>query len=100
MSRTKAPRVGTIHNGLYCIIRPDGGVTLFRDRSAAIRYLRREALERGRQTQERRREAAYLRIRQQEESRAAVRRLDGVWELMGYPLNPPGSTRDGGTPDG
>lgn len=86
MSRTRTPRVGTIHNGLYCIIRPDGGVTMFQDREAAYRYLRREALERGRQTQERRREAAYLRIREREEARTAAMRLDGVWELMGTPL--------------
>lgn len=97
MPRTSAPRVGTIHEGLHCIIRPDGGVTMFRDREAAYRYLRREALERGRATQERRRQAAYLRIREHEESRLEARRLDAVWELIELPERPPGPSRAGGT---
>jgi hypothetical protein len=99
--KTRTPRVGEIHPGLYCVIRPDGRVTLFLNRPAAIRHLRLEALEKGRQTRERRREAAYLRIRRREETLMAAERWDGVWELVGLPLpdkHPPGPTRTGGMP--
>lgn len=98
MPRTRTPRVGEIHPGLFCVIRPDGRVILFRSRPAAIRHLRLEALERGRLTQERRREAAYLRIRRREEALMASARFDGIWELIELPERPPGSTRTGGTP--
>lgn len=99
MPRTGAPRVGQINSSLYCVIRRDGGVFLFLTREAALRHLRLEALERGRLTQERRREAEYLRIRRREEALVAAERWDGIWELIGMPppRRPPGPTRTGGT---
>lgn len=92
MPKTRTPRVGTIHPGLFCVIRPDGSVALFLQRAHALGYLRHDALKRGRATQAQRREAEYQRLRREVLGGGAqppARDWDAVWvaTLPAHPIN-------------
>jgi hypothetical protein len=86
----RIPRVGMVYPNLFCVIRPNGFVAMFRTRAEAIRWLRVEALERGRQTLNRRRRQRFDAIRQ--EVTTGVER-DFWAEVLATDPRPPGSNR-------
>jgi hypothetical protein len=91
----RIPRVGMVYPDLFCVIRPDGFVAMFRTRPEAIRWLRVEALERGRQTLDRRRRQRFDAIRQE----VAIGVERDLWaEVLATDPRPPGPARTGGTP--